>query len=98
MARAERSQQRVDGAYLYPASSTRSVQLPGSDMVVSVRHEKRERRELLDDDVASFWSRESLKQLLEHYPGGEHSFSLLQRRSEARDVRFGYWSIAPQRE
>ena len=69
---AEMREQGVDGPELDAVTPAGVAEIGGRDMVIAVRHDHRQRREVRHDSVTGLGAAEALEKLLKDEPGREH--------------------------
>lgn len=98
MAQAELRQERVDGADLRARPTTAIAQLGGLNMVPSVRRDKRQGREPIENLRSRLGSGESLQQLLQDQTGCQNHVLAVQSAPQGGGLRRLRWAIPAERE
>ena len=89
-------QKRIDRSDLDSSAATFVAQGRGLDVILTIRHDQRQRRETIQDLIARLRASKPLKNFLQYEPGGVDGFPCAERRDESTHLRQVPRGIPPQ--
>ena len=80
-------QKRIDRSDLDSSAATFVAQGRGLDVILTIRHDQRQRRETVQDLIARLRASKPLQDFLQYEPGGVDGFPSPQRSDESTHLR-----------